>query len=88
MCHVIYNVHDVGDIYATNRLSKTALDYLTILKMARTVVICPNDSVSESAEWAEISEQVLDHYGVDEADMNKRLVAVREGFSQIKNDTV
>lgn len=73
MSHVIYNLHDVYDVYESNQLSESALDYLTILKMARTAVICKNGKFPEFSEWANVSGQVLNHYGLDESDMNDRM---------------
>lgn len=84
MSHVIYNMHDVDDIYETNNLSKTALDYLTILKMARTVVICKDGNLHEYAEWTNVSSQILAYYEIDGTDMNQRLLDVREKLSLVE----
>jgi HD-like signal output (HDOD) protein len=69
MTEVIYYQFDVEGLYESGELSRIGLDLLSILKLARYVVDYVETGQRENAEWAQVEDAILSHYGLTEEDI-------------------
>ena len=69
MTDVIYYQFDVEGLYDSGELSSTALDLMTLLKLARYVVECTESGLQESEEWTQVEDAILSHYALTETDL-------------------
>lgn len=69
MTEVIYYQFDVEGLYESGELSKTGLDLLSLLKIARYVVDYAETGHTENAEWAQVEDAILNHFDLSEEDI-------------------
>ena len=58
---IIYYQQDAASFYQSGEMSATALDLLSMLKIARHVVMKNTD-----LEWAQVQDQICEHLGLDD----------------------
>ena len=85
MVTVIYFLHDVEDLYSSGELDATGLDLLTILKLARTAVLQPNDADNDP-EWIAVRDQIMDHYGWAEEQIEDFLTQIQDGLEEHRQE--
>lgn len=81
MITVIYYLHDVEDLYLSGELTETGLDLLTILKLARTSVLQPNN-YNQDPEWQQVQDQILDHYSYAEEQIEELMTLIQEKLDE------
>ncbi|MEH6472975.1 MAG: HDOD domain-containing protein [Halopseudomonas sp.] len=81
MISVIYYLHEVDDLYTSGELDNTGLDLLTLLKLARSAVYYPND-YSNDPEWQLVCDQIMDHYGYAEVQVDEIFTSIQEGLEE------
>lgn len=82
MIEVIYYQFHVEGIYDSGELSAEALDLLTILKFARYIVNVEQSGNPNNAEWAELEDCILQHYGLTEVDLENYREQVLEKLAE------
>lgn len=82
MTEVIYYQHDVQGLFSSDEISKTGLDLLSILKIARFAVFQKNTGNSSSIEWQEVNDDILEHLGLEEAEIDDVIEDILEGLGQ------
>lgn len=69
MIEVIYYQMDVEGLYTSGELSDTALDLMSILKLARHAVSYETNGDASDPEWAQIEDSILERYDMSEIDL-------------------
>lgn len=78
MSEVIYYQHDIEGIYESGELSKTGLELLSILKIARYAVHKKISGETESEEWQSIMEALMEFLKIEDIDMENLVEDVIE----------
>jgi len=71
MVNVIYYQHDVGGIYDSGELDKTALILLSILKLARYCIAYKRTNDADDCEWCNIRDALYDFMELTETDVEQ-----------------
>lgn len=71
MIYVIYYLHDTEGIFTSGELDQTGLDLMSILKIARHVQFKEGNPDKTDSEWQNIVDDVADHLGLDEEELNE-----------------
>lgn len=69
MVETIYYQLDVEGLYTSGELSPTALDLMTILKLARHGVHCETTGEITDPEWVEVQDPIMERYGLSEVEL-------------------
>ena len=78
MINIIYYQHDVEGIYKSTELDRLGLDLLSILKIARHCTYINLKPDSEDPDWDIIKDDLMDHLGMEEEQLNEILETLTE----------
>ncbi len=82
MIEVIYYQQDVEGMYTSGELSSTALDLLSVLKLARHGVQYDATGSPNDPEWAQVEDPIMERYNLSEVEIENLREQLLEKMSE------